>query len=270
MADVIKVDAGSVLKLDAGTVGYSVIPDSLWTPTELTNLEAWYDADDATTITESGGAVSQWNDKSGNSRHVVQATGADQPTTSAETLNSKNVLSWPDVGNDKRLVWDGAGSNNWQDVYVVLRYDRNGTNFVAYNSIFTSANNTGTGTGIGAMGNSGGTSLYTADTWTDVCYLDGTSVASPFVLMTDIYSSASVVSFSANSAISVDGITIGCDRDAIASGRGWSGIIAEVVVCSSQLGASDRQKVEGYLAHKWGLEANLPAGHPYKSAAPTI
>jgi hypothetical protein len=31
---------------------------------------------------------------------------------------------------------------------------------------------------------------------------------------------------------------------------------------------TDFQKAEGYLAHKWGLEANLPVGHPYKSVAP--
>jgi hypothetical protein len=30
-----------------------------------------------------------------------------------------------------------------------------------------------------------------------------------------------------------------------------------------------REKIEGYLAWKWGLEGNLPIGHPYKSAAPT-
>lgn len=31
---------------------------------------------------------------------------------------------------------------------------------------------------------------------------------------------------------------------------------------------TDVQKAEGYLAHKWGLEGNLPSGHPYKSSAP--
>ena len=30
-----------------------------------------------------------------------------------------------------------------------------------------------------------------------------------------------------------------------------------------------RQDVEGFLAHKLGIEADLPAGHPHKSAAPT-
>ena len=30
-----------------------------------------------------------------------------------------------------------------------------------------------------------------------------------------------------------------------------------------------RQKMEGYLAWKWGLEMNLPSGHPYEFAPPT-
>ena len=29
---------------------------------------------------------------------------------------------------------------------------------------------------------------------------------------------------------------------------------------------TDRQKVEGYLAWKWGLQASLDASHPYKDA----
>ena len=31
---------------------------------------------------------------------------------------------------------------------------------------------------------------------------------------------------------------------------------------------SDVEAAEGYLAHKWGLESNLPVTHPYKSTAP--
>lgn len=29
-----------------------------------------------------------------------------------------------------------------------------------------------------------------------------------------------------------------------------------------------REKIEGYLAHKWGLESKLPSSHPYKTSAP--
>lgn len=35
-------------------------------------------------ITSSGGAVSQWNDQSGNARHLIQATGTNQPALQAD------------------------------------------------------------------------------------------------------------------------------------------------------------------------------------------
>jgi hypothetical protein len=50
------------------------------------DLLVWYDASDAASITHVAGAVSQWNDKSGNADHLVQATGANQPTYSATGL----------------------------------------------------------------------------------------------------------------------------------------------------------------------------------------
>jgi len=46
------------------------------------------------------------------------------------------------------------------------------------------------------------------------------------------------------------------------------GAIAEVVITGTTRSTADREKVEGYLAHKWGLTNSLPAVHPYKSAAP--
>jgi len=47
-----------------------------------------------------------------------------------------------------------------------------------------------------------------------------------------------------------------------------NGDIAEILVGGATLDTNERQKIEGYLAHKYGLEANLPSDHPYKSAAP--
>jgi hypothetical protein len=51
---------------------------------------------------------------------------------------------------------------------------------------------------------------------------------------------------------------------------GFIGDIAEFVILSSTPSNDDRQKMEGYLAHKWGLDGNLPSGHPYKSAPPEL
>jgi hypothetical protein len=48
------------------------------------------------------------------------------------------------------------------------------------------------------------------------------------------------------------------------------GSVAEVVFVSGTVTTEVRQLIEGYLAWKWGLEANLPSGHPYEFGPPTL
>jgi len=52
------------------------------------------------------------------------------------------------------------------------------------------------------------------------------------------------------------------------AGHNLVGNIAEVLVFNAQLAGTQKQQVEGYLAWKWGLQASLPGGHPFKDAAP--
>ena len=44
------------------------------------------------------------------------------------------------------------------------------------------------------------------------------------------------------------------------------GEIAEFILYNKVLSTAERQKIEGYLAHKWVL--SLPGGHPYELTAP--
>jgi hypothetical protein len=48
----------------------------------------------------------------------------------------------------------------------------------------------------------------------------------------------------------------------------FQGSMAEVVVYNNQLGTANRQKVEGYLAWKWGINSSLPDTHPYYNSPP--
>jgi hypothetical protein len=48
-----------------------------------------------------------------------------------------------------------------------------------------------------------------------------------------------------------------------------NGVIYEFIVFNSALSTAQRQEVEGYLAWKWGLRSNLPAGHPYINFPPS-
>ena len=45
------------------------------------------------------------------------------------------------------------------------------------------------------------------------------------------------------------------------------GKLGEVAAIASSA-SSDREMLEGYAAHRWGLTGALPAGHPYKADAP--
>jgi fumarylacetoacetate (FAA) hydrolase family protein len=48
----------------------------------------------------------------------------------------------------------------------------------------------------------------------------------------------------------------------------YQGILYEVLIFNPGLSPDRRQKIEGYLAHKWGIPMNLSAGHPFKNSAP--
>ena len=49
-----------------------------------------------------------------------------------------------------------------------------------------------------------------------------------------------------------------------------SGYIGEIIFNDAKLRSDDVQRMEGYLAHKWGNTTSLPAGHPFKGHAPDI
>ena len=50
----------------------------------------------------------------------------------------------------------------------------------------------------------------------------------------------------------------------------FDGDVAEIVIYQSLLSQDAIDRVQGYLAWKWGLVSSLPAGHKYKSYPPKI
>ena len=234
------------------------VAKKLFSITDLSSLNLWLDAADTSTITHSANAVSQWNDKSGNAYHATASSA--NPTTGSDTIDGKNVIT---LGSNNIIGNSAPSAANWQDLYIVARWD-GGATFDSYDGLFTGTTQTGTANGIGIIGHSGSTNLFGTN-WFDNLYINGTSSATTGVLGS--MSNAFLISASANSAISVTGYRIGVDRT-FTSGRDWNGVIAEVVSFNTKLSDSDRQKVEGYLSHKWGLTNNLPSSHPFKVAPP--
>lgn len=212
----------------------------------------WLDATDATTITEVSGDVSQWDDKSGNGNNVSQSLSTDRPSNGG-TLNGNNVIDWGSATNRKRLVLNrGADTDNWQDVYVVGKWNAADTTFPRYNGIFSAFGSTGTATGIGLVGWVGTASFFSSFKFYDNVYLNSISASGVSVLgVSNTIANAFYLSFSANSAISVDGISVGGERNN--NSNGWQGVIGEVVAFPRKLSDTERGQMNTYLTNKWGL-----------------
>jgi hypothetical protein len=75
-------------------------------PKSISGLVAWFDADDTSTFTLSGTAVSEWRDKSGNGYAVSQPTGNNQPARTG-TLRGRATVGFD--GTNDVLFADNTG-----------------------------------------------------------------------------------------------------------------------------------------------------------------
>ena len=229
----------------------------------------WLDASDTTTVTyDSAGTqgVSEWRDKSGNDYHATQATSSRQLKYNILQINGLPTLR---CDNGDAMSSSSPNPANWQDLYIVSRYDSsytdsNGVNvFQDWYGLFTGTVNTSSDIGIQGTKN---TQNLTSG-WYQNIYLNGT-LDSRSGILPDLRSPF-LMSISADFPVAVNGYCIGTDRfPGIIPARNWRGPVGEIIAFARKLSDADRQEVEGYLAHKWGLAANLPSNHPYKTTAP--
>jgi hypothetical protein len=240
---------------------------ALWTPAALgASLALWLDADDASTITLNGGKVSQWNDKSGNARHATQATAANQ----LEYIASTAVLGGkPSVGATATTGYELVGTitpsfaaREWLFVTAYL----NGVTALfpddfVFPTLLSGPN--AFGAQRAGMGAPASADWFTSSVWAAPPYRNGAETTSTTALPMP----ATLLRFEGGTTATQ---TWGIGFNQATSGRTWRGPIGEVIAVGATLSTADRQKLEGYLAHKWALTANLPAEHPYKSTPPTV
>lgn len=247
----------------------------LWTPANTTT-SGWYDAADVDTITESSGNVSQWDDKSGNIRHMVQPTVGNQPNIGISTINSIGVI---DFNGGEFLYSTGLGASYSGndipfEIIGVFKFDARSATAAVVGLDSTVDTDTLYFFGVGASGTNW--RHFRRDDAANSSDSDSTAANNNIQILTVrftgsqlalwlngnlIYNIASTLGqFSATHA------TIGA---ILAGGLPADVDIAEMVWLATDITAT-RQKIEGYLAWKWGQVANLPVGHPYKSTPPYV
>ena len=220
-------------------------------------MKIWLDASDANSFTLSGSAVTAWNNKAGESFNFDQKSGDPSRVASTQLGNVVNF-----DGNDQLWTNDPFKPSEFT-MLSVARYtgggngrlitskDRNwlfGFHSNKRNQFYFEGwiNNSGTYDTEWHLHAATVNNQDQANCWTDLTKLvtDNTSAHNsnyqPSKLSLGAYSNVSEAS---------------------------KGEVAELIAFDSVLSTADRQKIEGYLAHKWGLSSILPNTHPAKSAS---
>ena len=249
----------------------------LWRPTEISTA-LWLDAEDTSTITLNGSTVSQWADKSGNGRNATQATGVNQPTYNATGLNSKPTLT---ADTTKFLVANATGFSGGPDLWVIAVATMNSATLSYGRLVAFSApplddhNAAPTTVAILRDAITNNVAAYRNNFQLSKAAV---SLSTPSILES-IYDSVNhtmYVNGTAGTPVASIGTFTATPRIALFNYlaaptlAGWSGNCSEVIIGDSALSTDNRQKLEGYLAWKWGLQADLPVGHPYKNTPPTV
>jgi hypothetical protein len=256
--------------------------ETVWNPSMITTA-LWLDAADASTVTTVSGAVSQWNDKSGNVRNFTQSTAGSRPAYSTAALNNLNTVT-PDGSNDWMTGPVIFSDNQPTSYFIIVAYKllniiddgvSNTANFLIgqTGSVVLNSNlyvNIAIGTPRKIVHDAfppGGGSLASNTTITA-----NTNYLTAFARNGDTreiwLNGASDASQSA--AETYNGTTIDATNlfQLLGTNNATNANVGEIVAVAYPT-TTNRQKLEGYLAHKWGLTANLPSDHPYKTVGPT-
>lgn len=229
----------------------SLLPDN-FLPTNIANLVAWYDASDTTTITHSGGAVSQWNDKSGNGNHATQANASGRPITGTRTINGLNTLDFDTINKSMDLpagLLELSGGS-WTYLAVVATDNASASQrIIAGMNAGNMVHGLYMQTSAFATSRQGGTGLNAAATGalsTNVSCIAGRRLGATL----QAYRDGSLTSASIGTAVNVTSTSMSLSQ--ISAGQ-LDGRIAEILMFSQSISDADYNSAVAYLAAKWGF-----------------
>lgn len=270
-----------VMQVSAGGVYRTRLTDvRLWTPDSM-DTAAWYDAADTATVIRSVEGVSRWTDKSGNDNHAVQDTVANRPAYQALALGGMPAVSFRAAqqqhlaaANNPSLNLDGSGGVN---LFAVM----NSKGWVEQPSAWNAplakgatvpaipayairvGNDNAVGFKAGGGAEINGSTGFVGRNLLFSATRDDEELISRLFLQGALIDSL----VSAGVVLSNNTFPLHLGRDA-SSARFADVDFGEILVVGGALPHLERQRVEGYLAHKWNLAGQLPANHAYRSAPP--
>jgi hypothetical protein len=248
-------------------------------PTQITGLKLWYDAKDPYnngTTPADGTPISTWYNKLGPGKNM-----ANNITNSPTFVNKSFNTYYPGMvfGTSCGMVANcgslfPTGMTSFGVYFYNPTITLTGTSRAG--AIFTKTiNGRGSPMDIGKTYRAGDT--YTSPSFTGPD-LSVSPYTSPVLFCVTIQATPSLwteytngnltLTYNTSTSYFDNGANYYFIGSSYGNGNLFAGTVAEVLVYTGALTDTDRQKAEGYLAWKWGIQGNLPSGHPYKNFAP--
>jgi hypothetical protein len=250
---------------------------SIWgfDPRSVPGCQLWLDGADSSSMTFSGSTITQWNDKSGNGKNAVSTGTPTYVSTGGVNFNgSSYFLNQTFTMNlSQRSIFIVMQETTHTDFYGVLPfipYPNSGNDSTTTNGLsiettnglsFISISSTNYGSVIG------NTTLLVKAIYNDNMNV---TTGSGFVNGTNVINANAGSAAGTCSGYGVGGRWLG---GSMSGSYRLNGVIYEIIVFNTPLTTSQRQTIEGYLAHKWGLTSMypaLPSIHPFSSIRPHL
>ena len=260
----ITVDSGSVYVDNFTFVAYTVAGGSasMWTPDNATSatLSGWYKSD-VTSLTAGTNLLDMWDDnaQSGSEispRSFSLVTGTTQATVLKNQLMGKDVIQFS-LSASEYEASDGSHFDLSTDCSI----------FCVINPVSFPSGSTPSTRVILNKGENYNLHITTANVLsfkTDSSFSENPVSLNAFQLV-------GVIS---NETFYIDGIgrgstgAMGATNSNTLKTAPDNSLICEIVLYDGKLSTTDRQKLEGYLAHRWNTSERLASNHPYKLYAP--
>jgi hypothetical protein len=225
-------------------------------------LMLWVDAKDGGTLTiDQNNRVRNWGDKSGRNNSLTQMTITSRPTYVTDGSQGIEFSSglFLDIPNAYPMV---AGTFT---IFLVEKRKRTGGNWI----LIGTEGQTNKMLHLGYRSSTRASmAFYANDTdFTIPAYLGADEPVRiwSFVKPTGqkrVFINGSLVAGGIGSTTGLSG------WNGASLGKHYQGVVYEMLIFNPSLSDDRRQKIEGYLAHKWGLANNLPTNQPFKTSAP--
>jgi len=206
-------------------------------PTDIAGCQLWLAANNIVGLSNSD-PVATWADESGNGNDVTQASSGQRPIYETSVLNGLPVVSFDGVNDTLECA---AFSITSPYTFFIVPKQNNSSNLVP----ISGGGTTYVYNGDGRLG--GGASIgpnATMTQWNILCYMVNTYPAD-----CKIYLNGTLAATGVTNAGSFTDLLIGS-----LFGAFWfNGSFAEIIFYDTELGATDRQAVEVYLASKYAL-----------------